>query len=357
MKNKLLLLSLVIFGLLLGGCSSKREAVGNDDQIIVVADSSNYSQLEGTLLMVLSKTIYTPQAENLFRLRRINVEELPKFNKWKNILIISPLDTKTPTTKYIKSILDSTVLSLVKSGKEFDFIKKDLWARHQMVLIATAPTIEDLKNDLLRNNENILYYYKKASDERMKARMFKPEFENKALADSLLKKHGWTMYVQADYRLAIDSSKANFVWLRRAMNTDLERWIFVKWWDNASPAMLSEDSVETLRNKITSEFYVTPDSSAHVEIADNYLVKKEVNFNGRFAIFTQGLWRMSDKSMGGPFVNYLFYDKAQKRIYMLDGSIYAPKYYKKEIIQQVDVMLHTFKTADEIKAEKEKKNK
>ncbi len=357
MKNKLLLLSLVIFGLLLGGCSSKREAVGNDDQIIVVADSSNYSQLEGTLLMVLSKTIYTPQAENLFRLRRINVEELPKFNKWKNILIISPLDTKTPTTKYIKSILDSNVLSLVKSGKEFNFIKKDLWAWHQMVLIATAPTIEDLKNDLLRNNENILYYYKKASDERMKARMFKPEFENKALADSLLKKHGWTMYVQADFRLAIDSSKANFVWLRRAMNTDMERWIFVKWWDNASPAMLSEDSVETLRNKITSEFYVTPDSSAHVEIADNYLVKKEVNFNGRFAIFTQGLWRMSDKSMGGPFVNYLFYDKAQKRVYMLDGSIYAPKYYKKEIIQQVDVMLHTFKTADEIKAEKEKKNK
>ena len=69
--------------------------------------------------MVLSKTIYTPQAENLFTLRRINIEDLPKFNKWKNILIISPLNTKTPTTEYIKSILDSTVLHLVKSGKEW----------------------------------------------------------------------------------------------------------------------------------------------------------------------------------------------------------------------------------------------
>ncbi len=355
MKNKVLLIALIVLGISLGGCSYKHEAVGNDDQIIVVADSSNYQELEGTLLMVLSKTIYTPQAENLFRLKRINIEKLPQFKQWKNILIISPLNTNTPTTKYMKSILDSNVLSLVKSGKEFAFVKKDLWALHQMVLIVAAPTVNDLKKDLLQDNENILYYFKKASDERLKARMFRPKYENKAIADSLLKKHDWTMYVQADFKVAIDSSKENFVWLRRAMNTDMERWIFVKWWNNASPAMLSKDSVEALRNRITAKFYVTPDSSAHVEIADNYLVKKDVNFNGRFAIMTQGLWRMNDKSMGGPFVNYLFYDKAQKRLYMLDGSIYAPKYYKKEIIQQVDVMLHTFKTADEIKAEKRNK--
>ena len=356
MKKQLLILSIILLVLTFAGCSSKREAVGNDDQIIVVADSSNYSQLEGTLLMVLSKTIYTPQAENLFTLRRINVEDLPKFNKWKNILIISPLNTKTPTTKYIKSILDSTVLNLVKSGKEFSFIKKNLWALHQMVLIATAPTVEELKADLLKENKNILYYFKKASDERLMARMFRPKFENRAIADSLLKEHDWTIFVQADFKVAIDSAKANFVWLRRAMNSDMERWVFVKWWDNASPSMLSKDSVDVLRNRITKEFYTTADDSAHVEIADNFMIKKEVNFNGRYAIMTQGLWRMSDKSMGGPFVNYLFYDKAQRRVYMLDASIYAPKYYKKKIIQQVDVMLHTFKTRDEIKAEK-KNNK
>jgi hypothetical protein len=243
----------------------------------------------------------------------------------------------------------------VKTGKEFSFIKPDLWARHQMVLIATAPTVEELKNDLLKENKNILYYFKKASDKRLMDRMFRPKFENKAIADSLLKEHDWTIFVQADFKVAIDSSKENFVWLRRAMNSDMERWVFVKWWDNASPSILSKDSVDVFRNRITAQFYTTPDDSAHVEIADNFMIKNEVNFNGRYAIMTQGLWRMSDKSMGGPFVNYLFYDKAQKRVYMLDGSIYAPKYYKKKIIQQVDVMLHTFKTADEIKAEKNKK--
>ena len=56
--------------------------------------------------------------------------------------------------------------------------------------------------------------------------------------------------------------------------------------------------------------------------------------------------------MGGPFVNYTFFDEKTHRIYMIDGSIYAPKYYKKMIIQQIDVMLQSFKTKDEISKER-----
>jgi hypothetical protein len=37
---------------------------------------------------------------------------------------------------------------------------------------------------------------------------------------------------------------------------------------------------------------------------------------------------------------------------MLDGSIYAPKYYKKRLIQQVDVLLQSFMTKEELSQEK-----
>jgi hypothetical protein len=69
---------------------------------------------------------------------------------------------------------------------------------------------------------------------------------------------------------------------------------------------------------------------------------------------TQGLWRFNDNSGGGPFINYTFYDEDTKRIYMLDASIFAPKYLKKSIIQQVDVLLHSFKTEKEISPEHKK---
>ena len=52
--------------------------------------------------------------------------------------------------------------------------------------------------------------------------------------------------------------------------------------------------------------------------------------------------------MGGPFINYTFYDEKSKRLYMLDGSIFAPKYYKRNLIQQIDVILQSFLTKDEL---------
>ena len=33
---------------------------------------------------------------------------------------------------------------------------------------------------------------------------------------------------------------------------------------------------------------------------------------------------------------------------MIDGSIYAPKYYKRNLIQQMDVTLQSFMTSDEL---------
>jgi len=76
-----------------------------------------------------------------------------------------------------------------------------------------------------------------------------------------------------------------------------------------------------------------------------------VNFNGRFALFTQGLWKNEFDNVG-PFVNYFFYDEKTERIYMIDGSVYAPKYYKRNLIQQMDVTLQSFRTRSELSEER-----
>ena len=123
---------------------------------------------------------------------------------------------------------------------------------------------------------------------------------------------------------------------------------FVHWIENASPEYLNIDSIKTIRNRVTEKFYLTSDDSAYVIIAEDFFTWNEVNFKERYAIFTQGLWELNVKGMGGPFVNYTFYDEKTKRIYMLDGSVYAPKYYKRSLIQQVDVMLQSFYTKDEL---------
>jgi len=48
--------------------------------------------------------------------------------------------------------------------------------------------------------------------------------------------------------------------------------------------------------------------------------------------------------MGGPFVNYTFYDETSGRLYMIDGMIFAPGYDKREFLRQMEAIAHTFRT-------------
>lgn len=351
MKTRNLLLIPLLIALI-AACDAKKSATGNEDEIYVFADSTEYEQIEASLLTVFSKIIYTPQPENLFILIRKDISELDKYKNKKNIIIAAPLGSGSNTSNYIDGLLDSQVKEMVRQDSVFVINKYDLWARGQLVMILTANDLTGLSKKILNEHENLLYYFQKISNERLFKSLYNSRYEKKEIEAKLLKNYGWLIYVQADYHLAIDNPEHNFVWLRRAPGTDMERWIFVHWIDNASPLLLNKDSVYAIRNRITEKFYRTSDDSSYVIIEDNYRTTKEVNFLGRYALMTQGLWKMADGSMGGPFINYTFYDEPTRRLYMLDASIYAPKYYKKKLIQQVDVLLQSFMTEREVDPEK-----
>lgn len=337
---------------LLTSCDDKKPAVGAEDDIYVVADSAEYYNLEASLLTVFSKVIYTPQPEILFNLKRKSLTDLENLKSFKNLIIIAPLNSNSETSKYINSILDPKVKQLVERDSVSVINKYDMWAEDQLVMFLTAPTLNKLNKDILEQSDNLLHYFQKESDNRLFKSLYNPRYEKKDIEAKMLKDYGWMLYVQADYYLALNLPEDHFVWLRRAPGSDMERWIFIYWMNNASPEDLNADSVIAIRNRLTKKFYRTSDDKSYVEISDDYRTTKEVNFSGRYALMTQGLWRMDDKSMGGPFINYIFYDTKTKRVYMLDGSIYAPKYYKKTLIQQVDVILHSFMTNSEVNKDK-----
>jgi len=352
LQKYFLSLSLLTFIILLAGCNAKKTATGNEDDIYVFADSTEYYNLEGSLLTVFNKIIYTPQPENLFNLIRKDISSLEKYKEKKNIIIIAPLNSQSEVAKYINSMLTKDVKKMVYDDSISVINKYNLWANDQLVMIITSPTIEQLNKNILKESENLLYYFQKISNDRLYKSLYNSRYEQKNIEARFLRDYGWMIYVQTDFLLAIDKPEDKFVWLRRAPGTDMERWIFVHWIDNASPALLNRDSIYAIRNRLTEKFYRTSDDSSYVEISDDYRTTKEVNFLNRYALMTQGLWRMKDGSMGGPFINYTFFDEPTKRIYMLDGSVYAPKYYKKKLIQQLDVLLRSFLTKREVDKER-----
>ena len=351
---KIIFLSIITLGSLFffSSCNVQKPATGFEDEIYVVADSSEYTEFQQAMDSTFEKIIYTPQPEKVFTLKRINPSQIERYEHKKNIVIAAPLNSHSRTSNFISAVVDSAIKNKLENDSSFIVYKNNLWARNQLVVVLSAPTIAQLNGKILRNSDNLLYAFQKISDERLYSSLYNPHYEQKKIEGEFLKKYGWIIYVQADYKLAMDKSKDNFVWLRRSPGSDMERWIFVHWIDNATPAYLNKDSVKAIRNRMTKKYYLTADDAGYVVVAEDYFTVNEVNFNNHYALFTQGLWDLNIKGMGGPFVNYVFYDEDTHRLYMLDGSVYAPRYYKRNLIQQMDVTLQSFRTAKELSKER-----
>jgi hypothetical protein len=343
----------LIFTLVFAGCDpTNKPARGLEDEIYVVADSTEFEELKPALETAFEKIIYTPQPENLFTLHRISVNEIERHKNKKNLLIVAPLNTNSITSQFIEAVTDSAARMKLLEGDNFMIKKYDLWAKNQLVMVLSAPEMQELEFKILQNKDELLYSFQKISDKRLYESLYSSKYEQKDVEGKLLKDYGWLIYVQADFKVAMNKAEDNFVWLRRSPNTDMERWIFIHWIENASPELLNPDSVKAIRNRMTEKYYRTSDDSSYVVIAKDYYTTSEVNFKGRYAIFTQGLWDLNIKGMGGPFINYTFYDEKTKRLYMLDGSVFAPKYYKRNLIHQMDVTLQSFMMADELSKER-----
>lgn len=351
MKKNLLFIIISISALMIS-CDSQKPAKGFEDEIYVVADSVEYEQLLPALQATFEKEIFTPQPEKLFTLKRINVSQLESNQRIKNIIITAPLNSGSRTSQYIQAIVDSSIESKLVNDSNFIAYKYDLWAKNQIVAVLSSNTIGELNKKIFNNSDDLLYAFQKKSDERLFNNLYNPTYERKDVEGKFLRDYGWVIYVQADFVVAVEKPEDKFIWLRRSPGTEMERWIFIHWIDNATPDYLTQDSIKVIRDRVTKKYYQTSDDASYVVVASDNFVVNEINFNGRYALFTQGLWELNIKGMGGPFVNYFFYDEDTQRIYMIDGSLYAPRYYKRNLIQQMDVTLQSFRTADELTKER-----
>jgi hypothetical protein len=334
---RLVLAGLPVLLLLASSCSlPKVPATGQDDQISVFADDTTWSALEPAIRFVFEDTVFTPVPETWFKVDRVPYTDWDLHETEKNRIVIGTLDGTGPVSRFIQAALDSTVRTLVSEGREFYFARYDSKAQGQLLMFLVAPTARDLNDQMRAKAPDLEYYFRNQWLKREIARIQEQSSYNKEdIARSLLRRNGWTMTIEHDYVIARDTSQARFFWMRRANPSDLERWIFVAWWDSASPSSLTDQWAWASRDSITKKWLRTVDNDAYVEIAPYNQSVETVNFLKRYAIQVRGNWRFSDKSGGGPFVNYTFYDEGTRRIYMLDGSIFAPRVAKKKLIMQV----------------------
>ena len=175
------------------------------------------------------------------------------------------------------------------------------------------------------------------------------------LEEVLVEHHGFSVKVQHDYQIAIDtiSGSTGFVWLRRIL-ARTRREFFVYYEENASPSELTPDWIYSTHDSLTRE-HMRGNIAGFVRIDYRRpLETEQTTVLDRYGYETRGLWHMVKPADGegefmsvgggGPFLAYSFYDQASDRIYLIHGSVFAPEFDKLDFLRQMEVMANTFRT-------------
>jgi len=328
-------LALMALVLLAAGCGNRLpESIGANEEIYVLAAPSDWTLLEDAAREIFEKVVYTPQEEKIFYIRVGNIEtfERHKHHLRKNILVAAPLDAAHPTAVFLRSLLSPQVHDAVKAGVSSVSWKRDVWARDQILMVATGRNQEEVVDNLRMESDRLYRAVEQARDERV-AKLIFQYGERQDVSEQLARSYGWRIRVPFGYRIMEEHPDSGFVVLAREQPN---RWLFVYWEDGIPPGRLTPDWCIGKRNEIARRFF-GGDRVVATEVKIH-----QAEFSGKLAVVLQGLWENKALWSGGPFKSYAFVDVDLNRFFWVDVGVFSPNKEKENYLRQVDLMAHTF---------------
>ena len=322
-------------------------ARGEANAILCVMDTTQWNGPLGEVLRdIFSESVPgLPQDEAYFKLRNINPLKMNSILKTgKSMIFVSTLDNQGVQSRAMQNYFTTSSLEkILQDTALYRLPQKDQFARGQEILHLFGQTESQLVAHLKRDKDVLRNYFLNIENQRISRSLFK--VREKQIEKTLREKHGFDIQVPYNYDLA--KNQRDFIWIR-LLDTELEKNIFVHYrpFDSKEPF----DDVLAFREDITSSYMrdiQKPD--IFMTLQNENMNIREANFKGKYAKELRGLWKLSDISGGGPFLSYVFVDESQQRLYYLEGYIYAPSKDKREFMQEMEVIINTFRSGEEIK--------
>ncbi len=344
----------------LSACTGDRDfrpfAKGNDTDLYAVVDSIGWNGLIGDAVRETAggtvRTLPAPENRYTTVAGAVDTEERwEEVRSNKNIVVAAPFSDSTFEASIVRAFFSDAVRSeLQQSGQGAVVVRSDVWRRGQTVVFATGPTEQSVADALRQSDDRIDRGLERGTRAIMQLDMF-DRGRQQNLEDTLMARHDFAVNVQHDFFIVPDTGP-NFVWLRRVL-TNTWRNVFVYYEDDFDPSRLTPEFARSLRDSLTA-VHMQGSQGGQIEVDERLPFEAgEVDFNGRYAVELRGVWAMFSETadgrrfptMAGPFVTYVFYDEDQRRLYLIDGMVFAPNNPKLPFLRQVEVIAQTFRTA------------
>jgi hypothetical protein len=346
---------------ILAGCGGdfRPRAVGPEGEITVIMDSTHWTGAPGQALREnVTPWIETlPVTERYFEIRHLELSErtFERIKDMKNVIIATALRDSTNETTFLRRRLSDEAEQAILDGQRAVVPNPNLWRRSQRIYYVAAATPEDLAQTFRSQGSDIRDTFKEVTLQRMEREMYEKERQT-ALEDTLMNRHDFAVNVRHDFQIAVDTTTATegFVWLRRILSKT-RREFFVYYAEDVDPDQITPEWIQATRDSLTrTHFRGNVQGFATIDYR-RPLETEQISFLDRYGFESRGLWFMATPEEGsdglrpvgggGPFVNYTFYDRETDRVYMLDGSVFAPEHDKLPFLRHMEVMARTFRTA------------
>lgn len=314
----------------------KRNAMGADNELIVICSGDIRIQMRSTLSAIFSDTIFTPQPEPYYKNVFINPEDFEMVKNNVNVVFGSiRSDVNDPGTRLVKSLLSDQQFKESISGENQLILTKDLFARDQMVLFISGQDYHQIMDQAeIQGN-----WIKSNFDELYVKRQTKHLFESarqKKLEKRLHNDYGWSMKIPWGFTIIREESENGLFWIGRDIPY---RWFIVHW----KEGLVTPDSISAL-----DYFKRFPEKNLGTIRIHNYKFESEHRvIHDRTGWSYSGIWEHMKEAQGGPFLSYLFYDGISNRTYILFMMIYHPGNDKSVLLRQLDLMAQTFYVDEE----------
>ncbi len=329
-----------------------------EGQATVMIDSTLWEGPVGeTLRETIGGPIPTlPSREPNFALSPVHYtsqDVMERAQDHRNLLFVGTIgDTTSNESRWLYHRFSEESREAVLNDMPVVLARDDEWRRRQLVYYIVAATEEVLVDAIERYSADIVYAYNLATRQRMYRELFDIG-RQRHMEDHLMENHGFAVNVQHDYILATDTT--SFVWLRRILS-DTWRSLFVYYADSVDPSAITPANILLLRDRLTRQ-YMEGTQGGFVEVVRSQPVTVDtIDFKGRFGYEIRGLWEMMGEEygrrfqfgQGGAFLAYAFYDEPSRRLYLIDGMLFAPGYPKREFLRQLEVIAYTFRTSQDV---------
>ncbi|WP_338235653.1 DUF4837 family protein [Persicobacter diffluens] len=320
-------------------------------QILLVMDSASMKGPIGDALdeVFLSPYAVLPQSEPKFKILRITPEDFTASLLFQaNVVRVYSSDNRSKSADLTKQAMPKSILSKLSSTDPSDYmaVAKDVYARGQEVMFLYGNTQEELAGKIMMHADVIQQHFNEREKKRIRTDIYSSK-ESKELGKHIQDKFGVKLRIPFAYKKADEGQQ--FIWFRNP-GQKIDKSFFLTETPFVSESQLEPDSIIAFRDRVCKEYVLGNDDPDSYMLTQTILKPetRTVDFNGKYAVEIRGLWRLNEIAMGGPYVGYAIVDEAQQKLFYLEGFAYRPGGNKRELIRELEAILWTFQTSDEL---------